>query len=131
MKEKINVIAKGNYYGYQLDSNAKAWHRPDFDITLSGIYNLKSKIILKADLFYIGKQWALQQETNTITGVTTPKQVQLKGFADINVGAEYRYSKMLSFFVNVNNIGNVRYYRWDRYPTQRFNAMIGVTFVPF
>ena len=131
LKEKINIIAKGNYYGYQLDSNAKAWHRPDFDITLSGIYNLKSKIVVKADLFYIGKQWALQQETNPITNVTTPKQVQLKGFADINLGAEYRYSKMLSFFVNFNNIGNVRYYRWDRYPTQSFNAMVGLTFVPF
>lgn len=131
LKEKVNIIAKGNYYGWQVDSNAKAWHRPDFDITLSGIYNLKSKILIKADLFYIGKQWALQQTTDAATGITTPKQIQLKGFADINLGAEYRYSKMLSFFVNFNNLGNVRYYRWDRYPTQRFNAMVGVTFVPF
>ena len=129
LKEKINVIARGNYYGYQLDSSAKAWHRPDFDINLSGRYNLKDKIIVKADVFYIGKQWALQKEWKD--GISTEKAIQLKGFADINLGAEYRYSKMLSFFVNFNNIGNVRYYRWDRYPTQRFNAMIGVTFVPF
>jgi outer membrane receptor protein involved in Fe transport len=80
-------------------------------------------------LFYIGKQWALQKEWKD--GTSIDKSIQLKGFADINLGAEYRYSKFLSFFANFNNIGNVRYYRWDRYPTQRFNALIGVTFVPF
>jgi hypothetical protein len=131
LKEKINVIAKGNYYGYSgLDSGAYAWHKPEFDITLSGLYNLKSKIILKADFFYIGRQWA-KQVTETVPGVNVYSNVQLKGIADINLGAEYRYSKMLSFFATFNNIGNFRYYRWDRYPTQRFNMMVGVTFVPF
>jgi hypothetical protein len=129
LKEKINVIARGNYYNYKLSSNSKAWHRPDFDINLAGTYNLKDKIIAKLDLFYIGKQWALQREWKD--GKSIDKAIQLDGFADINIGFEYRYSKMLSFFTNFNNIGNVRYYRWDRYPTQRFNAMIGVTFIPF
>lgn len=131
LKEKINVIAKGNYYGYSgLDSGAFAWHKPQFDLNLSANYNLKSKIIVKADLFYIGQQWAKQVVTDAV-GTAVIQSVQLKGIADINLGAEYRYSKMLSFFVNFNNIGNVKYYRWDRYPTQRFNAMVGVTFVPF
>jgi hypothetical protein len=38
---------------------------------------------------------------------------------------------MLGFFVQLNNIANQRYYKWDRYPSQRFNFMFGVTFVPF
>ena len=129
LREKINVMARGNYYNYKVENNEKAWHRPDFDITLSGTYNLKDKIIVKADVFYIGKQWALQKEWKD--GKSIEKSIQLKGVADINLGFEYRYSKMLSFFANFNNIGNFRYYRWDRYPTQRFNGMIGVTFVPF
>ena len=61
--------------------------------------------------------------------VLTPKQ--LNGLVDVNLEGEYRYSKMLSFFARVNNIANQRYYRWERYPTQRFNFMIGLTFVPF
>ena len=129
LQEKINVIAKGTYYKYSLDSNAYAWHKPDFDITLSGIYNLKSKFIVKADLFYIAKQWTQQRIlTNNVAEL---KPIQLKGIADINLSAEYRYSKMMSFFINFNNIGNIRYYRWDRYPTQRFSVMAGLTFVPF
>ena len=130
-KEKLNFIAKGNYYGYTITdtSNVKPWHKPNYDLTFSAHYNLKSKIILKADLFVIGKQWALQE--NTINNVTVQQAVQLKGIADINLGAEYRYTKMLSFFANFNNIGNFRYYRWDKYPTQRFNFMVGLSFTPF
>ncbi len=130
LKEKLNISAKGNYYSYKTDSMAYALYKPNFDITLSGIYNLKSKIIIKADVFYIGNQLTKQRIT-TAPNTYKYEKVELKGIADINLGAEYRYSKMLSFFVNFNNIGNFRYYRWDRYPTQRFNAMLGLTFVPF
>lgn len=131
LKQKLNIIAKGNYYGYNITdtSNVKPWHKPNFDLTFSAHYNLKSKIILKADIFVIGKQWALQQTTGNNIIVETP--VQLKGITDINLGAEYRYTKMLSFFANFNNIGNFSYYRWDKYPTQRFNFMVGLTFIPF
>ncbi len=130
-KEKLNFLAKGNYYGYSIKdtSNAKPWHKPNFDLTFSAHYNLKSKIILKADIFVIGKQWAQQQVTEN--NVPVLQAVQLKGITDINLGAEYRYTKMLSFFATFNNIGNFRYYRWDKYPTQRFNFMVGLSFTPF
>jgi hypothetical protein len=130
-REKISIMAKGNYYGYTITdtSNVYPWHKPNFDITLSANYNLKSKLIFKADVFVIGNQWAQQQ--TTVNAVITQKSVQLKGITDVNLGLEYRYTKMLSAFVNFNNIGNFRYYRWDLYPTQKFNVMFGLTFVPF
>ncbi|MBA3663810.1 MAG: hypothetical protein H0W61_06335 [Bacteroidetes bacterium] len=130
LKEKINLIAKGNYYLYKPKNLTRAYHKPDYDLTFSGIYNLQSKIILRADLVFMGKQWALTQVTDT-AGNAVLKPKQLKGYADINLEVEYRYTKMLSFFVRFNNIANQRYYRWERYPSQRFNGMIGLTFVPF
>lgn len=132
-KEKIHFLAKGNYYSYQstiLGYSNKAFHKPNYDLTLSGFYNLKSKIIIKADIFAIGSQWALTKDVETGDSITF-KPLLLKGLVDCNLGAEYRYSKMLSFFVNFNNIANMRYMRWEKYPTQRFNMMIGLTFVPF
>lgn len=130
-KEKMTFTAKGNYYHYQVTDTTGnyPWHKPDFDLTFSANYNVKSKLIFKADIFVIGKQWALQQ--SDVNGVTVQNAVRLAGITDINLGAEYRYNKVLSFFANFNNIGSYRYYRWDRYPTQRFNFMIGLTFVPF
>lgn len=129
-KEKLNLIAKGNYYIYKTKNLTRAYQKPDFDLTFSGIYNLQSKIIVKADLFFVGQQWAQTQITDN-NGVASLSPKQLKGYVDANLEAEYRYSKMLSFFVKFNNIANQRYYKWDRYPSQRFNFMFGVTFVPF
>ncbi|HOZ86583.1 MAG TPA: TonB-dependent receptor [Bacteroidia bacterium] len=127
--EKLNLIAKGNYYYYKTKNLVHAYHKPDFDITFSGIYNLQSKFIVRADFFFLGKQWALTQSQVDGEDVLTPKQ--LKGYADLNLEVEYRYSKMLSFFARANNIANQRYYRWERYPSQRFNFMLGLSFVPF
>lgn len=128
-KEKIHFIAKGNYWMYKPKNLTRAYHKPDFDLTFSAIYNLKSKIIIKADVFVIGNQYALTEVQNGFNYSQEPKL--LKGVGDINLGAEYRYSKMMSFFVNFNNIANMRYYRWEKYPSQRFNLMVGLTFVPF
>jgi hypothetical protein len=128
-KEKLHFIAKGNYYMYKTKNLVHAYHKPDFDLTFSALYSLKSKIIIKADIFVIGNQFALTQVSDNFTYTTQPKL--MKGIVDVNLGAEYRYSKMLSFFVNVNNIANTRYYRWEKYPSQRFNLMAGLTFVPF
>lgn len=134
LREKFNLIAKGNYYMYQVFDpeiaypsgyTVRAYQKPDFDLTLSGIYNLQSKFIVRADLFVMGKQWALTKDTVTV------KPTQLKSWIDVNLEGEYRYSKMLSFFVRFNNIAAQRYYRWNRYPNQRFNFMVGLTFVPF
>lgn len=130
-KEKIHFIAKGNYYMYKPKNLERAYHRPDFDLTFSAIYNLKSKIILKADIYVIGNQFALTQVYDNTKQAYVMQPKQLKGVADINLGAEYRYSKMMSFFVSFNNIGNFRYYRWEKYPSQRFLFMAGLTFVPF
>ena len=77
----------------------------------------------------IGDQFGLTQVKEGSNYVMKP--IHLKSVGDINLGAEYRYSKMLSFFVNFNNIANMRYYRWEKYPSQRFNFMVGLTFVPF
>lgn len=131
MREKIHFIAKGNYYVYKTKNLTRAYHKPDFDLTFSTIYNLQSKIILKGDIYAIGKQWRYTQGYDQANSKTIMKNDQLNGLIDVNLEAEYRYSKMLSFFVRANNIANQRYYRWEKYPTQRFNFMIGLSFVPF
>jgi outer membrane receptor protein involved in Fe transport len=84
---------------------------------------------LRADIFIRGTQWARTQGVEKDLVVLKPKQIN--GWADMNVEAEYRYSKMMSFFARFNNIANQRYYRWERYPSQKFNFMVGLTFVPF
>ena len=129
LRDKISLLAKGNYYHYNTQKEKYAWHKPNFDISLSGEYNIKSKMIGRADFFFIGNQWTLREKIED--GTTKKEAVVLKGIADLNLSFEYRYTKMLSFFIRLNNIANIKYYRWDQYPTQQFNCMLGLTFVPF
>jgi hypothetical protein len=121
LNEKLKLIAKGDYNSYKTTNLKYAYHKPSFFLTFTGAYNLRNKIIVKADLFFVGSQWALSQNENKL----------LKGYFDGNIEAEYRYTKTLSFFARFNNIANQRYYQWERLPSQRFNMMIGLSFIPF
>lgn len=129
--EKLKVLLRGDYFAYSPSNQLKAWHKPDMKISLSGIYDLGDKIIVRADLFFINKQYAQAFKSITdVNGVitTTEEAKELKGIFDANLGLEYRYTKKLSAFINFNNIGAVRYQRWEDYPTQRFNILGGLTY---
>lgn len=118
--EKLYLSAQANYREYKMKNELKPWHIPAFDLTFSAKYNLKQKIILKADIFYIGKRYAKLD----ITGAYK----ELESAIDINFGAEYRYSKTLSAFVQLNNILSENYYQWNYYPTYGFNLLVGATY---
>ena len=128
--EKWKILLSGNYYGYTPKNEIKAWHRPDLKIALSGIYDLGDKIIVRADLFYISRQYAKTSNivTTNNTVIITDAAETLKGVFDANIGLEYRYTKKLSAFINFNNIGSVKYERWQDYPTQRFAVLGGLTY---
>ena len=113
---------------YQLDNELHPWHKPSMELTLSGNYNLRDKIVARADIFYIGKRYARAFRYDGFAPGTITDAKELAGVADINLGFEYRYTKILSAFLNFNNIGAFRYYRWDNYPTQRFNLLGGIAF---
>lgn len=128
-REKLRISLKGDYYNYKMKNELKAWYIPQLQFTLSANYNLRDKIVIKADLFYLDNQYykTFTVDTTVATGLK-PVSKQLKGIFDANIGAEYRYTKRLGFFVNFNNIANYRYYRWSNYPTQRFSLMGGLSY---
>ena len=128
--EKFKILLGANYYKYDLKNENEAWHKPDFKVSLSGIYDLSDKILVRADVYYFGKQYAKSFNTtslnNTITTVEESKE--LDGIIDLNLGLEYRYTKKLSAFIQFNNIGSAAYQRWDDYPTQKFGVLGGLTY---
>lgn len=128
-REKLRLSLKGDYFSYKMKKELRAWYVPQVQVTFSANYNLRDKIVIKAELFYMDNQFAktFEADTTNVTGVKVVAK-QLKGFFDANIGAEYRYTKKLGFFINFNNIANVRYYRWSNYPTQRFSLMGGLSY---
>jgi hypothetical protein len=131
--DKFRLGGKVDYYKYAMENEVKAWHKPSLMLSFSGKYNLQDKIWITADVFTINKQYAKISEFTGLAPVSnelliTESTRELKGIADVNLGVEYLYNKRLSAFVKFNNIAAYRYYRWNNYPTQRFNLMAGVTY---
>jgi len=104
---------------YEPDEQEKAWHLPMFNTNLAGSYLLKEKLLLKAEIYALAGAYAKNENGNA---------EKIKGTADINLGADYQFTKYLSFFAQLNNLANFKYQKWYNYPTFGFNAMVGVQF---
>lgn len=122
-REKIKVIASGDWYQYSMDTELQPWHTPTLRLGLLVAYNLQDKILVHSEVYYLNGQYARTGTAATGYGVSN-----LKGLVDINLGAEYRYNKYLSLFVDLRNIAGQRYMRWNAYPTQKFNLIGGLTY---
>jgi len=103
-----------------MDVQQKAWHKPLSELTLTAGYNIAGKILASIDIYSSGVRYAYTAESNTVTN--------LKAYADISLKMEYRYTKILSVFLQLNNVGFSRYYRWNNYPSQRLNILGGITY---
>jgi hypothetical protein len=123
--DKIKASLVANFYQYNTSKEQKAWHKPASDVTFSFDYNLKDKIILKAAIFDRGISYARSFSQDTLH---TLQAVKLKSIIDFNLGLEYRYSKILSAFINFNNIGAAKYKQWYNYPGYGFTVLGGLTY---
>ncbi|MDA3780622.1 MAG: TonB-dependent receptor [Bacteroidales bacterium] len=116
--DELSFHLKSTYFRYTMNNESKAWHKPQFNMNFITRYDLQNKIIVKSDIFVKGKRYALV-DNNTI---------ELDPVLDVNLGIEYRYTKILSGFVQLNNILSSENYMWNYYPTYGFNILAGITY---
>jgi len=120
--ESVDLGLKATYFRYEPSHEDYAWHKPKYTIEFLAKYNLRNKFMINFDIMSIGKRYAKAFYEPEI------KYYILKEVFDFNFGIEYRYTKSLSFFLKLNNLSGAKYYRWNFYPSQRFNAMAGFTY---
>jgi hypothetical protein len=124
---KISVDAAANFYKYTMSEYDYAWNKPNWDVSVGFNYNLRNKIIARAGLNALGERKLLVTEDAFSPGpshdiITVPVGL------NFNISAEYRYTKILSFWLKFNNISFSKYYEWAYYPTQRFLCQVGFTY---
>jgi hypothetical protein len=120
---KISYSGNANYYRYSLTNYDYPWNKPVWDSRIGLKYNLRNKIIAGIDITAFGKR----KLVTTVEDVLIPSKDQPM-HVNINLNAEYKYTKILSFWLKINNIAFDKYYEWTYYPTQRFICMIGFTY---
>ena len=124
----LSLNAEANYYRYTLTKYDTAWNKPDWNAAIGLKYNLKNKIIAGLEVEAIGKRSLLVMTEDINVAGFTYKTINMPAYLNINLSAEYRYTKILSFWFKLNNISFKRYYEWAFYPSQRFMGMIGFTY---
>lgn len=128
--DNFRLQLRGDYFIYSTDIEAHAWYQPTTRVTLSTAYSIEDKLIATVDIFTEGKRKAksLVQHQEGILEDDGSYTVDLKGYLDANLNVEYRYTKRISAWVRLNNLLASNYQRWNMYPVQRFNAMLGATY---
>ncbi len=122
--KKWNAFFVADYYVYNTVNQLYAWHKPNYDIKLTGSYNLGDRILIDAKLVYTGPSKAPVYDEN---GLVNPQTI--KAWFDASLSIEYRYHKRLGIFLNLNNLAATRYYRWYNYPSYGFNLIGGISYI--
>jgi hypothetical protein len=108
------------YYHYIPKNQDKAWQMPDFEIGLDAAYTIQEKYTLRASILALGTKYArTYAEGRVVTG-------KFDGAFDLGLCFEYQINRMISAYIDANNILNQHYQRWYQYPVQGILLMAGV-----
>jgi outer membrane receptor protein involved in Fe transport len=55
--------------------------------------------------------------------------LKMKGAADLNLDFNYKLNEKWGFWIDLNNIANIQYQRWNQYTAYGFNFRGGVKYV--
>jgi hypothetical protein len=128
LTDKLSFKWVANYYSYTTIMQY-AWNKPDWEGQVGLKYNLREKIIIGMEFTTIGKRRQIVSgDILSMKAGYTPVVIEMPVHFNMNLNAEYRYSKILSFWARFNNIAFDRYYEWAYYPSQRFIGMLGFTY---
>ncbi len=117
--EDFNITAALTLSNYKTTSEYKAWGLLPMEFTTTMRWQIVKELWLKADLWaFQGAYWRyLNQAVGTGDG----------GF-DVNAGLEFRITKQFNLWLQMNNLFNDKYQRWNQYTVYGFNILGGVIF---
>ncbi len=119
-QDKFTITAAvdlNNYSG--TTTNKEAWHMIPVELTGSFRWNAFKQVLLKGDLHTFTGSKAL------LKGGTVK---DLKGGTDLSAGAEFRVNNKFRAWLDLYNLLNSKYERWNNYPVLGFQVMAGVIY---
>ncbi len=128
----LDIMLKAHYYYYlkladvsthNAIDDSRPWQKPDLDISLRAAYRLTNKISFGVEGYFLNRCFAKEY----VEGVQYAKK--MKAVVDVNLFGEYKFDDNFSAFLYLNNIAFQRYYIWNNYRAQGFNALIGLTYI--
>lgn len=117
--EKLRIFAEFEHTFFNVDTIQFAWHRPASVFRLGTNYNIANKFLIDAQLYSYSKMQGREVNGNARS---------IKGGVDLNLGIDYRYSKIISVYLNLNNVLNYKRETFNYYNGLGFQALLGASF---
>ena len=115
----LNVGLSAKFINYYKKSYDRVWHEPGVNLKGELRYNMLKKLSITGYATILDRIYAINE---------AGQEIKLDGVFDIGGGAEYEFISRLSGFLNINNLLNDRYQRWNAYESFGFNIYAGVRF---
>ena len=125
-REALGVTARVDISSYTQEVEAEAWNLPPYQLAIGANYDVRDKLILKVEMQFMGLRKAKEEIRTTV--VPESSVFDMKGYMDLYLGVEYRYTKRLSMFLDLSNLSASKYERWHRYTVQRSMVLLGATY---
>jgi hypothetical protein len=120
VRDNFSLIAGVTLNAYTgLSKHIKPWHLPPIELNASAKYKLKQNLFLKADLLgFTASDFASK---GNIIGTTST-------IFDVAAGLEFAITKKINLWLDVNNILNTKYQRWNGYRVLGLQVFGGAKF---
>jgi outer membrane receptor for ferrienterochelin and colicin len=117
--EEFSAKASLNWNQFsKLQQEKKAWGILPFELNMALRWQVLKDLWIRSDLWaWDGPQY--KKDNTNFKG---------KGAFDLNAGAEFRITKNFNLWLQMNNILNKRYERWNQYESFGFNILGGIVY---
>jgi outer membrane receptor for ferrienterochelin and colicin len=117
--ESLELGAGVRLFNYNMPRDVEAYHKANYKLNGTIHYSVREKVFVTCSVKHIGSRKVFMREGEMET---------LQPITDVSLGAEYRYSKVFSLFLDLNNLLNQKYEIWNHYASQRLNFLAGFTY---
>jgi hypothetical protein len=120
VQEKLSFIASTNIIQFNaVQQNLYAWGLVPLEITGGTQWKPLKDLQIKADLFF---------RNGSLYRTAANKAERLPAAFDFNLGGEFSATKNINVWLQMNNLFNNKYQRWNQYPVFGFNVIAGVVY---
>ena len=117
--EKFSAKGTVNWNIFKVEQEKKAWGMIPIELNTSLRWQLLKDLFFRADLWAWDGPRYRGKDGDSFKG---------EGAFDLNAGAEFRITKNFNVWLQMNNIMNNRYERWNQYEVFGFNILGGIVY---
>ncbi|MEZ4859126.1 MAG: TonB-dependent receptor [Flavobacteriaceae bacterium] len=121
VSDLFTLGANANFFSYSLDNQSEAWNLPEITASVFSNFEITKKIYGGVSLFFVG-------ERKDVFTSNTVQEVILDSYFDANVNLGYRVNERLSIFGKGSNLLGNNYEKWQNFPVQGIQALLGATY---